>query len=164
MANTTPKRPDPEKARKRALEQWKDPASRQRIVAGLRKANAIVPPKNAAAIVQAACENGATNSEIARALGIGRKLLNEWREKFPAIAEAYELGRQVEHDLLFGRLFKMAMAGNLVACLFLMKTRHGYRETDVILQKQDPSAVAVKLREALRQMADADGVGTGKTA
>ena len=39
-------------------------------------------------------------------------------------------GREAEHKVLFNSLFQQAQKGNIVAAMFLLKTRHGYREGD----------------------------------
>lgn len=36
----------------------------------------------------------------------------------------------MEHKVLFNALFQQAQKGNIVAAIFLLKTRHGYREGD----------------------------------
>lgn len=36
----------------------------------------------------------------------------------------------MEHKVLFNALFKQAQNGNTTAAIFLLKTRHGYREGD----------------------------------
>jgi hypothetical protein len=135
MANKAPKKRDPEAARAQARAQWSDPEKRKRLLAGVRKAKVIEPPTNAAEIVQKACENGCTNDQIATALGIGRKLLNEWKERYPAIEEAFHLGRAVEHDALVNSLFVAAtQKGNITAGIFLLKARHGYVEGVPLVQ------------------------------
>ena len=79
-------------------------------------------------IVQRACENDCTVQQIAGALGVDRKLFAEWRERFPEIETAMSAGRAVEHDMLVGKLFQMAMKGNVTCGIFLLKGRHGYQE------------------------------------
>jgi hypothetical protein len=39
-------------------------------------------------------------------------------------------GREAEHKVLHNALFKQAQNGNITAAIFLLKTRHGYREGD----------------------------------
>lgn len=36
----------------------------------------------------------------------------------------------MEHKVLFNALFQQAQKGNTTAAIFLLKTRHGYREGD----------------------------------
>ena len=47
----------------------------------------------------------------------------------PAAQDALDEGRSVEHMALFGKLYEKAMAGDIVALLFCLKCRHGWRET-----------------------------------
>jgi transposase-like protein len=131
--NPHPKKRDPESARKQAKEQWAN--NREKMLAATRKANRIDPPDNAAEIVQKACENGCTVNQIAAALGVERRTLNRWKEEFPAIEEAFQLGRQVEHDRLVGALFDQAVnKANTTAAIFLLKARHGYVEGVPLVQ------------------------------
>ncbi len=99
--------------------------------AAVTKANTKEPPVNVLEIVEMACRNGCTVHQIAEALGIDRKLFAEWRERYPDIETAMTAGRAVEHDKLFGALFKAAThetKPNLIAAIFLLKCRHSYRE------------------------------------
>jgi transcriptional regulator with XRE-family HTH domain len=128
MANKTPKTRDPESARRQASEQWSDPEKRARMLAGIRKANGIDPPANAAEIIQKGAENGATLEQMARALGVSRSTLERWRTEHPEIARAIQQGKKVEHDKLVGKLFELAMAGNVTCILFALKSRHNYSD------------------------------------
>lgn len=87
------------------------------------------PPANAAEIVRQASENGCLVGQIATALGVSRTTFGVWRERFPEIDAAYREGHKVEHDALVGKLFAMAMTGNVTAILFSLKARHGYQDT-----------------------------------
>jgi len=62
--------------------------------------------------------------------------------------EALEQGRAIEHDALVGKLFEMAMGGNVVAGLFLLKARHGYREGHTV-EYQHNVRLTVELPTAL---------------
>jgi hypothetical protein len=66
--------------------------------------------------------------QIARGLNVSPDTLARWRADHEAVAQALEAGRAAEHELLLTRLMKKAMDGDTVALLFLLKTRHGYRE------------------------------------
>lgn len=131
--NPHPKKRDPESARKQAKEQWAK--YRGKMLAATRKSNRIDPPDNAAEIVQKACENGCTVDQIAAALGVERRTLNRWKQEFPATEEAFQFGRQVEHDRLVNALFTAATEkGNITAAIFLLKARHGYVEGVPLVQ------------------------------
>ena len=107
-----------------------------------RWADRDAPPPNAAAIIEQAAANGCTRSVIAHALGVGRGKLREWLaspEHGPALQAAMSLGKEAEHDRLVGLLMQAAhdakaMKGSIVACLFLLKTRHGYQEGQALVQ------------------------------
>lgn len=71
---------------------------------------------------------------IARALKVNVKTLHAWRERHPAVTEAIEAGKEAEHDALRSKLMELAMGGNLVAILFALKCRHGWREGEVLQQ------------------------------
>lgn len=92
------------------------------------------PPPNAVEIIMQASANGCTIEEMAKALGVGRNTFQEWTDKYPALQQAVTAGRTVEHDKLVGKLFEMAMKGNVVSALFLLKTRHGYTEGVPLVQ------------------------------
>ena len=68
---------------------------------------------------------------IARALKVNVKTLHAWRERHPTVNEALEAGKETEHDALRSKLMELAMGGNLVAILFALKCRHGWREGEV---------------------------------
>ncbi|QNK00734.1 hypothetical protein [Dyella telluris] len=67
---------------------------------------------------------------IARSLGVSLETLNEWMERHPELRAAMDEGREAEHKVLHNALYKQAEKGNIVAGIFLLKTRHGYREGD----------------------------------
>lgn len=49
----------------------------------------------------------------------------------PDFQTAFDEGREQEHKALFNALFRAATEkGNVVAAMFLLKSRHGYREGD----------------------------------
>ena len=107
-----------------------------------RWADRDAPPANAASIIEGAAASGCARSVIARALGVGRGKLRQWLEApehGPALQAAMASGKEVEHDRLVGLLMAAAdgektFKGNLVACLFLLKTRHGYQEGATLVQ------------------------------
>ena len=94
------------------------------------------PPKDAAEIVEKLAAKGNAQNTIAKALGVGVKTWQQWRdEKYPELGEALERGRAIEHDQLVGTLFDQAINHkNTTAAIFLLKTRHGYRENEPLDQ------------------------------
>ena len=68
---------------------------------------------------------------IARAFGVGDALLRQWMDEDPALQEAFNNGRDRERQVLHNSLFVAAVEdGNIIAAMFLLKSRHGYREGD----------------------------------
>lgn len=95
-----------------------------------RVATTHTPPRNAHARIRAWASEGASVKGIARSLGVSLETLNEWMDRFPALREAMDEGREAEHKVLHNSLFEQAKKGNITAAIFLLKTRHGYREGD----------------------------------
>jgi len=72
--------------------------------------------------------------QIAKALGVSTVTFNLWKERHPELRDALVAGRRVEHDQLVGKLFQLGMKGNVTACIFLLKSRHGYVEGVPLIQ------------------------------
>ncbi|MFZ3321352.1 MAG: hypothetical protein WA190_03205 [Usitatibacter sp.] len=87
-------------------------------------------PTNAAAVIEQAAARGANQRGIASAVGVALITLQKWFTEVPALREAYERGRERERDALHHILAREADKGNIVAAMFLLKARHGYREGD----------------------------------
>lgn len=98
------------------------------------------PPRNAAARIRAWAGEGASKKGIARSLGVSDETLQVWMDRHPALRHAMDEGREAEHKVLHNALFKQAQQGNTTAAIFLLKTRHGYREGD---QREIANQVAV---------------------
>ena len=79
-------------------------------------------------IVEELSSRGCSLTTIARALRMDAATLRLVRQRQPEVEEAYQRGLAVEHDKLTSNLRTLANGGNVVANLFLLKTRHGYRE------------------------------------
>ena len=86
-----------------------------------------VPPGGYKRIRELAA-NGAREVDIARALSMGEKTWQRIKAEDEKALAAWEAGRAVEHEALRGVLFDKALAGNVAAAMFLLKTRFGYRE------------------------------------
>lgn len=67
---------------------------------------------------------------IAAALAISVDTFRKWLDEYPELNEAFDKGREKERAALHGSLYDAAMKGNAVAAMFLLKSRHGYREGD----------------------------------
>ena len=79
-------------------------------------------------IIEELSARGCHLTTIARALRMSKDALQACRARQPEVEEAYQRGLAIEHDNLVSNLRAAANAGNVVANLFLLKTRHGYRE------------------------------------
>jgi hypothetical protein len=75
-------------------------------------------------------KDGFSVDAIARRLGISPDTFLRWRDDYPELADALAEGRVREHQVLYNTLFQAAQGGNIVAAMFLLKARHGYREGD----------------------------------
>ena len=86
-------------------------------------------PPDADTIIKAMAADGFSLVGIASRLGIGKDLLREWFGREPKLQEAFDAGREDERHSLHNMLYKEAMEkGNATAAMFLLKSRHGYRE------------------------------------
>lgn len=79
-------------------------------------------------IVEELSARGCHLTTIARALRMSKDALQACRARQPEVEEAYQRGLASEHDALVSNLRTAANEGNVVANLFLLKARHGYRE------------------------------------
>lgn len=87
------------------------------------------PPADAAERLEALAADGWSLRGIAKALGASHVTLNRWLEDDPALQEAVDAGRENERWTLHNVLYKQATEkNNIVAAMFLLKARHGYRE------------------------------------
>jgi hypothetical protein len=75
---------------------------------------------------------GCGQRAIATRLGIGERTLKRLIEKDDVVRDAWTSGLGAEEAHLVGNLRRLADKGNIVANLFLLKTRHGFRENDPV--------------------------------
>jgi hypothetical protein len=77
---------------------------------------------------------GAGQKTIASALGITDKTFKIWLKEYPELDAAYKTGLGSEETMLVNSLHKRAKdpanSTGSGAAMFLLKTRHGYREKD----------------------------------
>ena len=89
------------------------------------------PQPEAVQRIETAAANGADVKGIAHCVGINKDTLQRWLNEHPELREAYERGRERERAALHNALYRAATEkGNIVAAMFLLKARHGYREGD----------------------------------
>ena len=91
-------------------------------------------PKGGLEKIRDWASHGHSERDIARALGMSASTWTRIKDENPEAQDALDEGRSVEHLALYGRLYQKAMDGDIVALLFLLKCRHGYRETLDITQ------------------------------
>lgn len=89
----------------------------------------VMPPKGAAAKIRKWASEATGKRAIAQRFGIGHKRLEAWFEEFPELQAAWDEGVEEEHGMLYQALLKH-LDKSPVPAIFLLKTRHGYREGD----------------------------------
>ena len=87
-------------------------------------------PSDADKRAEEAAKEGWSMRAIAGKLGASADLLARWMEERPSLKEAIDRGRDRERHELHSGLVTAAKKGNIVAAIFLLKARHGYREGD----------------------------------
>jgi hypothetical protein len=85
-------------------------------------------PKGGLEKIRDLASHGHSEKDIARALGMAPSTWTRLKDENPEAQDALDAGRSVEHLALYGKLYEKAMGGDIVALLFLLKCRHGYRE------------------------------------
>lgn len=81
------------------------------------------------AIIADMARHGHPTSSIASALGMSGRVFRECRKRQPEVEEALAEGLGgLEHELVHS-LLTASRKGNVAAAMFLLKCRHGYRET-----------------------------------
>jgi arginine/lysine/ornithine decarboxylase len=83
------------------------------------------------AIITDMARGGHPAASIAAALAMSGRIFRECRKRQPEVEEAFAVGLGgLEHELVH-TLLAQARKGNVAAAMFLLKCRHGYRETGV---------------------------------
>lgn len=101
-------------------------------------------------LIEQLASRGLAISTIAKALGISTELFRRIRAHDDRAREALELGTAIEHDMLVGKLHEAAMRGEIVAIIFALKSRHGYRDsTPVVRESESRVKVEIQLPAAL---------------
>lgn len=89
--------------------------------------------------IEAAAMAGASTSAIAALLGCSRTTLRELRGRQPEVDEALARGQAAEEQELVSLLRQQAREGYSPAAMFLLKTRHHYRETTPVAPPDRPT-------------------------
>jgi len=82
------------------------------------------------ALITRLAKEGRRERGIYLALGISAPTWIRMKREDSRVAEALERGLEAFHDALVADCRRMSKRGNIVAPLFLLKTRFGYREND----------------------------------
>ena len=86
-------------------------------------------PANGLQVIRDLASNGVQETIIAKALGMDLKTWRRIRTEDPEAKAVWEEARALEEDKLAGELFRQAIEEkNTVACIFLLKARHKYRD------------------------------------
>ena len=93
---------------------------------------AIEPPADAAMRIEQLAAKGASVEGIANSFGVSEKVFRRWRDEYDELELAFVRGREQERTNLHDELYRQALSGNTIAGIFLLKTRHKYREADNI--------------------------------
>jgi hypothetical protein len=81
-------------------------------------------------LVEALAADGRDMIGVAAAFATSTDTLRRWMDENADLHEAFKRGRERERQALHNKLYRAAMNGNTVAAIFLLKSRHGYREGD----------------------------------
>jgi hypothetical protein len=82
-------------------------------------------------VIEACAADGFSVLGVAKMLGTSADTLRRWLAEYPDLKEAFDQGREAERYALHNKLFRAALEeGNTTAAIFLLKSKHGYREGD----------------------------------
>lgn len=96
---------------------------------------AIAPPADAVELVRALAADGFSVVGVAQRMGVCKDTFSRWLDENPALKDAFEEGRENERWALHNLLYRQAMEqGNATAAMFLLESRHGYKEGDQTTQ------------------------------
>ena len=79
-------------------------------------------------LVESMLAEGFAQKAVARQLGIDPKTFREIRKRDPELEAAVDRGLAKAEKDLVDLLMEAARGGNVASAMFLLKTRHGYRE------------------------------------
>ena len=107
------------------------------------------PPPNAIVDIRRLAAEGSTYVGIAKFFRVAKETLNRWLDDDLDLAEAFEQGKDEEREKLHNALSKKALAGDIVAAMFLLKSRHKYDDrsgsrVDVAVDVQANYVMVVK--------------------
>ena len=90
---------------------------------------------------------------VAMRLGCTFEVLKRWFVEYPELKQAFDYGREEERSTLHNVLYRAATAGegkdSLIAAMFLLKSRHGYKEGEQHEIQNGRVQIEIKLPGAL---------------
>jgi len=94
------------------------------------------PPKDAEVKIEQMASEGFSPVGIAKHFNVSTSTFRRWLSDHEEIQEAFERGRETERQALHALLKRDAVANKSanVNAIFLLKARHGYRESDPVSQ------------------------------
>ena len=90
--------------------------------------------KEGLAILEGYARQGLTDEQIFKRIGIGKTQFYEWLKKEPNISNAIKRGRMPANAQIENSLFKKALKGDTLACIFWLKKRDPERWGDEKLE------------------------------
>lgn len=89
------------------------------------------PPADAVTRIAELAAEGFSVRGVAAGLGTSVDVLNRWMDENSALKEAFDAGRERERHALHNVLYRLATEEkDKISAMFLLKSRHGYREGD----------------------------------
>nr|BDD47600.1 hypothetical protein 8 [Gammaproteobacteria bacterium] len=85
-------------------------------------------PRNALQTIENMMADGAREKDCAAMFMMSWPTWQRIRDEREDVRSAIERGRSALHDVVMGTLLKKCASGDTVACMFLAKTRFGYKE------------------------------------
>lgn len=111
------------------------------------------PPTDAVQRIQAAAADGFTIPGVAMTLGVNPDVLKRWMDEHDELKQAFAFGREMERRTLHNVLYRAATEGSgkdsLIAAMFLLKARHGYKEGEPVGEQNSRVQIDIKLPGAL---------------
>lgn len=106
---------------------------------------------------------GITDDEIANRLGVSVRSLRRYANLYPEYKTVHNFSIDNQRGALVEKAFEQAMQGNAAMIMFLLKTRCGYKETNVIEANQTITNSYERLsNEQLLEIAKLSKIKRGK--
>jgi hypothetical protein len=115
------------------------------------------PPATAKDDIRALAATGFSKRGIAAHFSVSLHILQRWLDEDEELQESFNVGRDQERFALHNALYRRAMTGDGPSAMFLLKSRHGYREGD-----QADQANRVQITFNLPGALKAEDYGNGK--